>query len=103
MEEPMHEFRKPVTVLMGLGFPSTIRNVERAHAVLQDWPHSQRGAQHTAALNACRAALLGQVDAETARSAFAEFARRAGILTEDARSMIASAAMKREGGQGAST
>lgn len=97
----MHDFQRPVTILMGLGFPSSINNVARAHAVLTDWPSSQRGPEHEAAMNACSAALNGEADAETARAAFAAFTRRVGILTSDASPVVAAAAAGKLSGRAA--
>lgn len=94
----MRDFSKPVDVLIGLGFPGTIRSVARAHSVLIDWPPSQRGREHETALNACLAALRDEADAEAARSAFVEFARHVGILASDANPLVAAAALTKRGG-----
>lgn len=82
-------FEEPVTVLRGLGFPRPVRTVAEAHALLAEWPHSQRGPAHEMALKACRAALGGLVDAQTARGAFAAFARGNGILMPDNEAVVA--------------
>jgi CheY-like chemotaxis protein len=42
--------------------------VERAYALLNDWPVWRRNSAHAVALNACKAALAGEIDAETART-----------------------------------
>ena len=73
-------FQHPVRVLVGLGFPVDIDSVNEAFALLDGWPPSKRNAAHGIALNACRAALAGEVDAETARSTFVAFARRMDLL-----------------------
>ncbi|HWK64059.1 MAG TPA: DUF982 domain-containing protein [Rhizobiaceae bacterium] len=73
-------FEHPVTVIVGLGVPANIRSVREAYAMLNEWPPSKRNGAHTVALNACRAALAGEIDAETARGAFVAFARRADLL-----------------------
>ncbi|WP_274627597.1 DUF982 domain-containing protein [Arvimicrobium flavum] len=96
-------FAKPVTILIGLGFPSTVQNVVRAYAMLADWPMRQRGGAHEAALSACRAALTGQGDEEVARAAFVEFARQAGILTSDSGGPLEAVVLKKTGGRGAPT
>jgi Protein of unknown function (DUF982) len=75
-------FSQPVTVLVGLGMPVEIGTVMEAHRLLDDWPPSQRNATHAVALNACKAALLDLVDAETARATFVAFARRNDLLVE---------------------
>lgn len=73
-------FEKPVTLLLGIGFPSSIETVGEAYALLQDWPVADRDEAHTVALNACRAGIAGEVDAETVRATLAAFARRNDIL-----------------------
>ncbi|MGI0526744.1 DUF982 domain-containing protein [Rhizobium giardinii] len=73
-------FRHPVTILVGLGFQAEIHGVREAYAWLNEWPPSKRNSTHTIALNACKAALAGEIDVETARGAFVAFARRANRL-----------------------
>ncbi|WP_274629729.1 DUF982 domain-containing protein [Arvimicrobium flavum] len=92
------QFTKPVTILVGLGFPSTIGSAARAYAVLADWPPSQRGPEYEVALSKCRAALTGEVDGELARLAFADFARSAGILTSERSQLQTAAASGKAGG-----
>ena len=75
-----NQFQHPVRVLVGLGFPTDIQSVKDAFVLLDEWPPSKRNAAHGVALNACRAALAGEVDAETARSTFVAFARRMDLL-----------------------
>ncbi|MFK0693088.1 DUF982 domain-containing protein, partial [Mesorhizobium sp. IMUNJ 23033] len=60
---------------------------------LEEWPPSKRNAAHGIALNACRAALAGKVDAETARSTFVAFARRMDLLVPAAEDMVAAKAV----------
>jgi hypothetical protein len=72
-------FEKPVTVLVGIGFPRSINSVADAYAFLDDWPYTSRTAAHRIALNACRAALAGEIEVETARATFEGFARKANI------------------------
>ena len=76
-------FERPVTVLTGMGFPTRIENVMDAYALLQDWPVLSRNRAHAIALKACKAALTGEIDAETARSTFEAFARRSDVLAPD--------------------
>ena len=73
-------FKRPVSVIVGFGVPSTIESVLEAYGLLDDWPWSQRRAEHRVALKTCRAALAGDIDPETARSTFIEFARRNDLL-----------------------
>lgn len=69
-------FNDPVSVSMGVGIPVEIDTVERAHALLNDWPVWRRGPAHIAAINACKAAIAGTIDVETARSALSAFVER---------------------------
>ncbi len=48
-------------------------------------------------MKACKAALLGEIEAETARDAFSAFARRAGILAPEVDAVIAAHALNRSG------
>ena len=69
-------FRKPVTILVGLGFPAEVHSVIDAYRHLVEWPTSFRDRAHAIALKACQAALRGEIEAETARGPFAAFAER---------------------------
>ena len=73
-------FRKPVDILVGLGFPRRIESAIEGYILLQDWPHADRNRAHAIALNACKAAIAGDVDPETAYAAFTAFADRQGLL-----------------------
>lgn len=75
------KFAKPVTVLVGLGFPSRIRNANGALIILDNW-HG-RGAYHSSATALCRDAILGKASAEAAREAFVDFARAVDILVDE--------------------
>lgn len=74
-------FEKPVRVWVGLGFPRNLNTVVDAYQLLMDW-HGNSPEQK-AAIRACRAALSGDIDAETARGVFLAFARKKDILIED--------------------
>jgi len=78
-----NRFEEPVTVLVGIGLPARIETVMEAYALLQDWPAANRNSAHAIALNACKAGIGGEIDAETVRSMFAAFARRNDILVPD--------------------
>ncbi|OQM73814.1 DUF982 domain-containing protein [Manganibacter manganicus] len=80
-------FEEPVTVLVGMGLPVRIETVMEAYALLQDWPAASRNGAHAVALNACKAGLAGEIDAETVRATFAAFARRSDILVPGAASL----------------
>ena len=84
-----NRFQTPVAVLTGLGVPTPVRNVDEAYALLLDWPGFERNAGHTLALRACKAALAGEIEAETARGAFLAFARRTNSLVPDVDEVVA--------------
>ena len=86
-------FEKPVQVIVGFGVPSSIESVLEAYALLNDWPLAQRKAEHSVALKACRAALAGEIDAETARATFVAFARRNDLLAPETDGTLAAPAM----------
>jgi len=64
--------------------------------------YTSRNAAHQLALNACKAALSGDIDAETARSMFVAFARKAEIYAPQFADLIAHRA-KSVGNSGSST
>jgi hypothetical protein len=77
-------FERPVTVLVGLGLPTEVGNVMEAYTLLNEWPPSKRTPTHEIALNACKAALVGDIDPETARATFVAFARKNDMLASQA-------------------
>lgn len=74
-------FEKPVRVLVGLGFPRQLNSVVDAYQFVMNW--CGNSPEQKAAIRACKAALAGDVDAETARGVFVAFARKKDILVED--------------------
>jgi hypothetical protein len=74
-------FEKPVRVWVGLGFPRQLNNVIDAYQMLMDW--NGNSPEQKAAIRACKAALCGDVDAETARGVFVASAQKKDILVED--------------------
>ena len=74
-------FQKPVHVWVGLGFPKRLATVVDAYQFLLDW--CGNSPEQRAAERACKAALAGDIDPETARGVFAAFARKKDILVED--------------------
>jgi hypothetical protein len=82
-------FRKPVTILVGLGFPAEVRTVMDAYRHLVEWPLSFREGAHTVALKACEAALRGEIEAETARGLFAAFADKHDLLAPESNAIVA--------------
>jgi hypothetical protein len=76
-------FEEPVTVLVGLGSPVRVESVMDAYALLREWPAAGRATGHSLVLKACRAALAGEIDAETVRAMLFAFARRSDVLVPD--------------------
>ena len=73
-------FETPVRVWVGLGFPRQLNTVVDAYQFALDW--CGNSPEQRAAIRACKAALAGDVDAETARGVFVAFARKKDILVE---------------------
>ena len=74
-------FLKPVLVWVGLGFPRQLNTVADAYQFVAEW--GGNSPERRAAIRACRAALAGDIDVETARGVFTAFARKKDILVED--------------------
>lgn len=74
-------FRKPVRVWVGLGFPRQLNSVVDAYQFVVDW--CGNSPEQKAAIRACKAALAGEIDAETARGILVRFAEKKDILVED--------------------
>ena len=74
-------FEKPVRVWVGHGFPRQLNSVVDAYQFLTDW--CGNSPEQRAAIRACKAALAGDIDAETARGILVQFARKKDILVED--------------------
>jgi len=74
-------FEKPVRVLVRLGFPRQLNSVVDAYQFVTDW--CGNSPEQRAAIRACKAALAGDIDAETARGIVVRFARKKDILIED--------------------
>lgn len=89
-------FEKPVRVLVGLGFPRQLNSVVDAYQFVTDW--CGNSPEQRAAIRACKAALAGDIDAETARGIVVRFARKKDILIEDeAAPVIASSGQRLHG------
>ncbi|TZG32279.1 DUF982 domain-containing protein [Agrobacterium sp. B1(2019)] len=82
-------FRKPVTILVGLGLPAEIRSVMDAYRHLVEWPVSLRDTAHSVAVKACQAALRGEIEAETARGMFTAFAEKHELLAPETSAVVA--------------
>lgn len=74
-------FDKPIRVWVGLGFPRQLNTVADAYQFAADW--CGNSPEQKAAMRACKAALVGEIDAETARGVFVAFARKKDILVQD--------------------
>lgn len=74
-------FDKPIRVWTGLGFPRQLNTVADAYQMLMDW--CGNSPEQKAAIRACKAALVGEIDAETARGVFIAFACKKDLLVED--------------------
>ena len=74
-------FERPVRVWVGLGFPRQLNSVVDASQFALEY--CGNGPEQRAAIRACKAALAGDVDAETARSVFVAFAKKKGLIAED--------------------
>jgi len=83
-------FKQPVPILVGLGFPTQVLSVLDAYKFLIEWPVSSRDAAHSIALKACRAALRGEIEAETARALFTGFAEKHDLIAPEIDAVAAS-------------
>jgi hypothetical protein len=88
-------FRKPICILVGLGFPTEVRSVMDAYRHLADWPASRRDSAHSVAFKACGAALRGEIEPETARGLFAAFAEKHDLLATE-NNVIATSCLRRD-------
>ncbi len=75
-------FSTPVLVWVGLGYPRKLNTVADAYQFAMEW--CGNSPEQRAAIRACRAALAGDIDAETAKGVFVAFARKKDMLIEDA-------------------
>jgi len=74
-------FEQPVQVWVGLGFPRLINSVVDAYQFALDY--CGNSPEQKAAIRACKAALTGEIDPETARSVFVAFATKKGLMIDD--------------------
>ncbi|WP_064713479.1 DUF982 domain-containing protein [Rhizobium bangladeshense] len=81
-------FEEPVVILLGLGIPTEVRSVLHAYQILMDWRQGADRARNLA-LNACRAALSGDVDPEMARAVFVAFAEKHDLIAPQIDSILA--------------
>jgi len=81
-------FEEKVTILLGLGVPAEVKSVMQAYQILVDWRSRDDHARNLA-LKACRAALNGEVDAQTARAVFVAFAEKHDLVAPEIDGLIA--------------
>jgi hypothetical protein len=81
-------FEEPVTILLGLGMPTKVRSVMHAYQILLDW-RNPADLECELALKACKSAIKGETDAQTARAVFVAFAERHDLLAPDVDSLVA--------------
>lgn len=74
-------FEKPIRVWVGLGFPRQLNTVVDAYQFAADY--CGNSPEQKAAIRACKAALVGDIDAETACGVFEAFARKKGLIVDD--------------------
>jgi hypothetical protein len=80
-------FEKPVTILLGLGIPTEVHSIMHAYQILMDWPGCTDPTRDLA-LNACRAALAGDIEAQTARSVFIAFGKKHDLIAPEIGSLM---------------
>lgn len=76
-------FNRPVSILVGLGYPAKIHSARQAYEFLSETPTIAAKEARSVALKVCKAALNGEIEPETARSAFVAFAERSAILAPE--------------------
>lgn len=76
-------FRKPVSVLVGVGYPAKIESARQAYELLCELPSAATNPSNWIAAGVCKLAMEGKAEPETARSAFVGFARRMAMLAGD--------------------
>lgn len=86
-------FENPVRVLVGLGFPRQLNSVVDAYQFVVNW--CGNSPEQRAAIRACKAALAGEIEAETARGILVRFARKKDILVEDGTTPLTTSSERR--------
>ena len=76
-------FRRPVSVLAGLGHLRQVASATDALAFLEEYPTRLRDEAYYATIEACRDTLTGAAEAEEAYDVFSAFAHRRGILLDE--------------------
>jgi predicted AAA+ superfamily ATPase len=83
-------FEKPVMILLGLGIPTEVKSVMQAYQILMDWRNAADPSRELA-LKACKAAINGEIEAQTARAVFVAFAERHDLLAPEMGNLVANA------------
>ncbi|WEO75194.1 DUF982 domain-containing protein [Agrobacterium vitis] len=81
-------FEKPVMILLGLGIPTKVKSVMQAYQILMDWRNAADPSRELA-LKACKAAINGEIEAQTARAVFVAFAERHDLLASEIGNLVA--------------
>ncbi len=77
------QFPRPVSVLVGLGFPRRIDTPLEAYMFLSAAPGLLHDEAFDATMATCQMALAGTASVEEANDVFAAYARRCGLFVED--------------------
>lgn len=78
----LHKFSRPVSILVGLGFPREVDSVDKAFAFLEEYPLLLRDESYQATRDACLDVFSESATTEEAYDVFCAFARRRGLLIE---------------------
>ena len=76
-------FERPLIMFVGLGFPRHVDNATDALQALDELAPLEHGPAHNVAVRACRAALLGEIEPDTARGIVEAYARARGVLVDE--------------------
>ncbi len=77
-------FEEPVTILLDLGIPTEVKSVMQGYRILMDWRNPADQSREL-----CKAAINGEIDAQTARAVFVAFAERHDLLAPEIGSLVA--------------
>lgn len=74
-------FEQPIRVWVGLGFPRQLNSVVDAYQFANEY--CGNSPEQRAAIRACKAALTGEIEPETARGIFVAFAKKKGLMVDE--------------------
>jgi hypothetical protein len=80
---PTTQFPRPVTVLVGLGFPRRIASALDAYALLTGISGLAHDEAFEATITTCQLAMVGTVSADEANDVFTAYTRRTGLFFEE--------------------